>query len=194
MSAIPFPLGSGDIARIIAGSVTDYTTAVEVLRGRLAHDWTDVIPHDMRDMYEQCWAAAFVDCVMQLGRPATKPAEDDYEFAEPFLHRLGDITISFGFGKDAVPVTFRDAEWAELESGWQLGGWIREIPLDHWGLYEADQIFVCYNPWSDGDRGQLGETVNLVHHAGAGKRYGDSRGAYTKFLTAKRPRRLGGEV
>lgn len=183
-----------DITRAIALAVTDRQSAVDTLCGRLAHDWTDVIPPELRDMYERDWVEAFVERLAEvLGVPEPKLAENDYDFVEPYLHRLGDITISYGFGKDAVLLTFRDAEWAELESSWQLGGWIREIPLDHWGLYEADQILVGYNPTSDGDQTQLAETIDLVRPARPGKRYGDSRGAYTKFLTAKRPRRLGGE-
>ena len=49
-----------DITRAITLAVTDRQSAVDVLRGRLAHDWTDVIPPELRDMYERDWAEMFV--------------------------------------------------------------------------------------------------------------------------------------
>ena len=49
-----------DITRAIALAVTDRQSAIDVLRGRLAHDWTDVILPELRDMYERDWAEAFV--------------------------------------------------------------------------------------------------------------------------------------
>lgn len=57
---------SDDIARAITLAVTDRQSAVDVLRGRLAHDWTDVIPPELRDMYERDWAEAFVGRLVRL--------------------------------------------------------------------------------------------------------------------------------
>jgi len=70
---------SDDITSIIAGSVTNYTTAIEVLRGRLAHDRTDVIPADMRDMYEGDWAEAFIDRVWVVAHGNRRPKRMDHE-------------------------------------------------------------------------------------------------------------------
>jgi hypothetical protein len=50
-----------DIARAITLAVTDLPSAVDVLRGRLAHDWTNATPPELRDDYERAWAQAFID-------------------------------------------------------------------------------------------------------------------------------------
>jgi hypothetical protein len=110
-----------------------------------------------------------------------------------WLNSLGDVTISAGFGTDAVSVTVHNAEWAQLESHWQLAGWIREPAAEHWAIHEADQITVAYNPEASGDPNIPLETVYLLRHAMPGTRYGDGRGAFTRFAAKRRPRRFGGE-
>jgi len=58
--------GTGDIDPAMAQIVTDDEAAVHVLRGRLAHEWTGVIPAMARDHYEHAWAVAFVNRIHAL--------------------------------------------------------------------------------------------------------------------------------